>query len=149
MAHYNAVNQLTSFNNESFIYDANGNLKDDGVRTYQWDAENRLLSIGYKNDASKTTTFRYDGMGRRLAIVETNGGATTETRHLWCGDVLCQARTAGDVVTRRYYPEGMAIPQGGTLLYYGTDHLGSGGETCRELIPRICAAGWWRTWTRA
>jgi RHS repeat-associated protein len=125
MAHYNPVNQLASFNSETFSYDVNGNLKDDGIRRYQWDAENRLLSIGYKADAGKTTTFRYDGIGRRLAIMETNGGATTETRHLWCGDSLCQARTAGDVVTRHYYPEGVAIPQGGTLLYYGTDHLGS------------------------
>lgn len=125
MAHYNSVNQLTSFNSESFSHDANGNLKDDGVRTYQWDAENRLISISYKNDASKATAFRHDGMRRRLAIVETNGGATTETRYLWCGATLCQARTAGDIVTRRYYPQGMAIPQGGTLLYYGTDHLGS------------------------
>jgi RHS repeat-associated protein len=125
MPHYNNVNQLTSFNSENFSYDGNGNLKDDSIHTYQWDAENRLLSIGYKNDASKATAFRYDGMGRRLAIIETNGGAITETRYLWCGARLCQARTAGDAVTRRYYPQGMAIPQGGTLLYYGTDHLGS------------------------
>ena len=125
IGHYNTVNQLVVLNSDSFSYDANGNLEDDGVRTYQWDAENRLLAIGYKNDASKATTFRYDGMGRRLAIIETNGGATTETRHLWCGDTLCQARTVNDTVTRRYYSEGVAIPQGGTLLYYGTDHLGS------------------------
>ncbi|MEO9061082.1 MAG: RHS repeat-associated core domain-containing protein [Nitrosospira sp.] len=125
MAHSNSVNQLTNFNNESFSHDGNGNLKDDGVRTYQWDAENRLISIGYKNDASKGTSFHHDGLGRRLAIIETNGGATTETRYLWCSATLCQARTAGDIVTRRYYPQGMAIPQGGTLLYYGIDHLGS------------------------
>lgn len=124
-ASYNSANQLVSFNGTTFVYDANGNLIEDDTRTYQWDAENRLLSIGYKSQPGKTTSFRYDGMGRRLAIIESNGIATNETRYLWCGDSLCQARTSEDVVTRHYYPEGVAIPQGGTLLYYGKDHLGS------------------------
>lgn len=102
-----------------------GNLLDDGARTYRWDAENQLIGIGYKASPAKSTAFRYDGLGRRLAIVEGNGTASTETRYLWCGTRLCQARNAADVVTRRYFPEGEAIPQGDTRLYYGMDQLGS------------------------
>ena len=121
----NNLNQITSNNGTAFKYDANGNLLNDGIRTYQWDAENRLIAVGYPADSTQATTFRYDGLGRRLAIVTTGGTLPSETRYLWCGDSLCQARTAADVVTRRYYPEGEVIPAAGTLLYYGKDQLGS------------------------
>jgi RHS repeat-associated protein len=121
----NALNQIASFNGQGFVYDANGNLLSDGTRTYTWDAENRLLSIGYVAQPTWSTTFRYDGHGRRIAIVTTNDSGTTETRYLWCGDTICQARDATDTVTRRYYPEGELLPGSATPLYYAKDHLGS------------------------
>lgn len=124
-ATYNAANQIATFGSASFFYDANGNLTDDGTRTYQWDAENRLVGIGYKAQPGNSTTLRYDGMGRRLAIADAGNLGTTETRYLWCGGQLCQARTIEDAVTRRYFLEGVVIPQGGTQLYYSKDHLGS------------------------
>jgi RHS repeat-associated protein len=117
---FNAVNEIASFNGQSFTYDANGNTLADGLRTYKWDAENRLTSVTVKA-SGRTTTFRYNGLGLRTAIV--SGGV--ETRYLWCGDSLCQARTATDMISRRYFSEGEAIPAGGTLLYYGQDQLGS------------------------
>lgn len=113
---YNSLNQVASYS-----YDADGNLLDDGQRTYTWDAENRLLSVTLKAQSGKSTTFRYDGYGRRIAII-TNG---TEVRYLWCGQQLCQARSAADVVTRRYFAEGEAIPTSGTALYYIEDQIGS------------------------
>ncbi|MEQ1742928.1 MAG: RHS repeat-associated core domain-containing protein [Candidatus Nitrotoga sp.] len=121
----NNLNQVAAANGQSYVYDANGNLVDDGVRTYLWDAENRLLQIGYKAQPTRSTQFRYDGLGRRIAIISKNGTIATENRYLWCGDSLCQSRTATDVVTRRYYPEGEVRPQGNALLYYNRDHLGS------------------------
>jgi RHS repeat-associated protein len=119
-ATYNELNQVKNFGSSSYLYDANGNVLDDGVRTYQWDAENRLIQVVHKTGPG-TTTFRYDGLGRRISI-SYNG---SETRYLWCGSTLCQGRTSTDTVTRRYYPEGEAIPLSGTLLYYGQDQLGS------------------------
>ena len=124
-ASVNSLNQITINNGAAFKYDANGNLLSDGARTYQWDAENRLIAVNYMAIPAQATTFRYDGLGRRLAIVTSGGTLPSETRYLWCGDSLCQARTAADVVTRRYYPEGEVIPAAGTLLYYAKDHLGS------------------------
>ena len=113
---YNDLNQITSDS-----YDANGNLLDDGQRAYTWDAENRLLSVTSKTQAGKTTTFRYDGLDRRIAIV-TN---STEVRYLWCGEQMCQARSAADVVTRRYFDQGELVPSSDTELYYAQDQLGS------------------------
>ena len=122
---YNGVNQPTSVNGAPILHDANGNLLDDGARTYRWDAANRLIGIGYKAAPSQSTSFRYDGLGRRVAIVNTTGTSNNETRYLWCGGSLCQARSATDTVMRRYYSEGEQIPAGNTQLFYSVDQLGS------------------------
>lgn len=56
----NSVNQVSSANGVAYSYDANGNLTDDGIRTYQWDAGNRLLKIGYKAQPTCSTCKRPD-----------------------------------------------------------------------------------------
>ena len=98
----------------------------DGTRTYAWDAEQRLVRIGYTG-TGRSTTFRYDGLGRRTAVIENDGATATETRYLWCGERLCQARDATDTVTRRYYDEGeLAVAATGDVAaFYAEDHLGS------------------------
>jgi RHS repeat-associated protein len=124
-ASMNALNQVSSFNGQAFVYDANGNLLSDGARTYTWDAADRLLSIGYAANPAWSTAFRYDGLGRRIAVVTTNDSGTTETRYLWCGDSICQSRDGTDTVTRRYYPEGELIPGAGVPMFYAQDQQGS------------------------
>jgi RHS repeat-associated protein len=108
------------------MHDAAGNLTDDGVRTYAWDAEQRLVRIGYTG-TSRSTEFRYDAFGRRTAVVERDGTTATEARYLWCGERICQARDGADTVTRRYYDEGeLAVSATGDVAtFYAEDHLGS------------------------
>ncbi|HYR21483.1 MAG TPA: RHS repeat-associated core domain-containing protein [Chthoniobacterales bacterium] len=65
---FNDVNQLT---NSGYTYDANGNLTADPAKTYEWDAANRLTAINYNGSAARTE-FTYDGLGRRVKIVEKN-----------------------------------------------------------------------------
>jgi YD repeat-containing protein len=48
---------------KSFTYDLNGNLTGDGVKTYEWDAVNRLVAV--KQGGSTLASFTYDGNGRR------------------------------------------------------------------------------------
>ena len=55
---YNVNNQLTSWNGTTLSYDLNGNMINDGSRSYSWNARNQLSSIG-------ATTFAYDGSLRR------------------------------------------------------------------------------------
>jgi RHS repeat-associated protein len=124
VATFNNVNQISSINGVHFSYDASGNLIDDGQRTYQWDAENRLIAVVDKSPPRKETDFTYDGLGRRIAITSNSGNGAVNARYLWCGSALCQARTPKDVVTRRYYPEGELHAEGQNL-YYARDHLGS------------------------
>jgi YD repeat-containing protein len=79
----NALNQLDSVSKNSGIgaaqgpfsitYDFNGNMTyDGGNRTFEWDAADRLVAINYADNGNRTE-FAYDGMGRRVKIIEYSG----------------------------------------------------------------------------
>jgi YD repeat-containing protein len=55
----------------SFTYDSNGNLTNDGSKTYTWNARNQLTGLA----GGITASFAYDGVGRRRA--KTVSGTTT------------------------------------------------------------------------
>jgi RHS repeat-associated protein len=106
----------------SFTNDANGNLINDGVRTYEWDAEDRLVAAV---QGVRRSEFAYDGAGRRVRIVEKDGATVlSDRRYLWCGLTICEERdAAGTTVTRRFFPQGMQ--EGTDAYFYTRDHLGS------------------------
>jgi RHS repeat-associated protein len=122
---YNDLNQAKAFNSKNFTYDLNGNLTQDDLHTYQWDAENRLIGIGFIGKTGVTESFSYDGRNHRIASTVQNGSVATVTHYFWCGESLCEGRNARDKVIRRYFVEGEEAPAAGTLLYYGRDHIGS------------------------
>ncbi len=77
---------------QAFQYDANGNLLSDGMRTFEWDAENRLTAI---NAGTHRSEFGYDGLGRRVLISEKDNGAVTSGSHfLWIGDQMVEETDA-------------------------------------------------------
>jgi RHS repeat-associated protein len=62
---------------ESFRYDADGNLTNDGRWSYTWDAENRLtrMTVNTNVGLQYQLTFAYDPKGRRIQkLVATNSG---------------------------------------------------------------------------
>jgi RHS repeat-associated protein len=124
----NALNQIATRNSTSWVYDAAGNLLDDGARTYTWDAAQRLISITDKATGRKSE-FIYDGQSRLTITKEYPAGSATsqETRYLWCGHKVCQARDGQDNITARYFDEGEI--KGSQSLYYTKDHQGSIMET--------------------
>ncbi|WP_321818384.1 MULTISPECIES: RHS repeat-associated core domain-containing protein [unclassified Paraburkholderia] len=124
-ATYNNLNQLTTLSGQSLSWDANGNLLSDGQRTYTWDAENRLIGVGYPGQSGKITAFSYDGIGRRVAITSTpaGGGSSATTLYIWCGLSLCESMNSNGAVRRGYYAEGELVA--GTPIYYGVDQLNS------------------------
>src|SRR5262249_14588554 len=103
-------------------YDANDNLVNDGARTYEWDAVNRLVAVSQGTSRSE---FSYDGLGHRIRIVEkTSGTVTGDKRYVWCGIKPCQERDAsGATVTKAFYRHG--IMDGSTKYFATLDHLGS------------------------
>ncbi|MFJ9028570.1 RHS repeat-associated core domain-containing protein [Streptomyces sp. NPDC102274] len=67
-------NRLTTFNGRSFTYDAEGQLKSDGKRTYNWNARGELT--GLTETGGLSSTFAYDPLGTRSA--KTLGGTTSK-----------------------------------------------------------------------
>lgn len=125
---YNDLNQITQVSGQAHSYDANGNLISDGVRSYSWDAENRLIGITYAATPGKQTQFSYDGLGRRIEIDDTpaGGGTPTTAKYVWCGSQLCQARNGAYVTARSYFNEGEFKTTGpNPALFYGVDQIGS------------------------
>ena len=62
-AAYDAANEQTQFSGSTLTYDNNGNLTNDGVNAYQWNARNRLVGIS----GGATASFNYDALGRRTS----------------------------------------------------------------------------------
>ncbi len=124
----------TTGSTTTLTYDANGNLLNDGIKTYEWDAVNRLIAINYTG-TSKRTEFSYDPLGRRSRIVEKTGDTESEKDFAWNGLELCEERDSSNTVTKRYYSQGMEVVSGSNIgsYYYTRDHLGS----VRELLDNV------------
>ncbi len=71
-ATYDDANQTATFSGTSFTHDDNGNLTNDGVRSYTWNARNELASVTGPVNGS----FAYDAFGRRRS--KTIAGVTTQ-----------------------------------------------------------------------
>ncbi len=87
----NQYDSVTSTENgtpktENCAYDKNGNLLNDGVRAYTWDAENQLVAVTPVNptEGSKRVEYTYDWRMRRQdkkSLVFTNGAWTLVRTH--------------------------------------------------------------------
>ncbi len=128
-AGYNALNQLVS--------------ADTGPAdslTCEWDAAQRLTAV---NQGAHRSEFYYDGLDRRVRIVEkVNGVVVADNYFIWSGEALCEARDGSATrVVRRFFPEGEGIigSGGSTNLFYTRDHLGSireGLDSAGSLVAR-------------
>ena len=110
---------------QQFTYDNDGNLTGDGLRTFAWDAENRLVKVTKGNDVQE---FVWNGSGQRVA--EKRNDAVTK-QWVWDGTELREERTADNSVTKRFYSGGVVLgpeaasPAAENRLCYTRDHLGS------------------------
>jgi YD repeat-containing protein len=97
----NALNQYPSVAGVALGYDANGNLTGDGVWSYGYDAENRLVSA---TRSGVTIGYGYDAAGRRRSRT-VNG---TVTSFLSAGDQeIAEYDQAGALVRRFVWGAGL------------------------------------------
>ena len=66
--------RLTSWNGQTYSYDADGNLTGNGTDTYVWNARNQLTAI--KQGGTTIASFSYDPLGRRVGT-DFNGNAAS------------------------------------------------------------------------
>ena len=126
----NAGNQLTADANFTYQYDDNGNLTrktllaTGNYSQYTYDAENRLVQVqefaAGNLTAITTSTYRYDGLGRRIEKV-ANGQTT---RYVYDGeDILFEADGSNVLQARYTHGPGIDEPVSRTPMVPG---LGSG-----------------------
>jgi RHS repeat-associated protein len=89
---FDAANRLVQWNGGVLSYDADGNLRSTGLDNFTWNARGQLAgtTIG-------STTFGYDGTGRRAAKVA--GSATT--RYMYDGASLVQELNGASPIASR------------------------------------------------
>jgi RHS repeat-associated protein len=104
------------------------------------------VALAASSDGAGGNTWAYYALGsRRAAAVHdqhtrpqhwaiAQDGA--QTRYLWCGDSICQARDAGDAVTKRYFPQGQFNVAGAKKLYAAIDQVG----TVRDVLDAATGA---------
>lgn len=109
----NNVNAYTMNNGIQLVYDNNGNLIDDGMHSYSYDWDNRLVKVD-------DTEFKYDALRRRIfkndisyyylgtQMIEENNGLTFKSYIFGNG-----------------IDETVGVQQEGTLHYYHNNHIGS------------------------
>jgi RHS repeat-associated protein len=121
----NGLNQYNTVGGQTYSYDNNGNLTNDGTHVYTYDSENRLLTV----DGS-TASYKYDFAGRRVAKIV--GGTTTT--YVYDGDQIIAEYENGTL--KRKYIYGLSIdepirmsvvlsPGSEVLYYYHYNALGS------------------------
>ena len=123
---YDDANRLASVNGVTYTYDANGNLKSDGVNRYSYDYANRMSELCSNWDEvgqvclGDVYTYAYNGRGDRLQ--QTVGSVTTNyVLDLNAG--LTQVLSDG--TTTYLYGNGRVGEYNGIWTYYAADALGS------------------------
>ncbi len=84
------------------------------------------MAINYPG-TSQSSEFTYDGLNRRVKVVEKTGATvTSQPRYLWHGMAIAEERDASNVVTRRFFAEGEQVVSAPAVnRCYERDHLGS------------------------
>jgi RHS repeat-associated protein len=110
----------------------------------KWDADNRLIQIDYPG-TNNNSQFSYDGLGRKVSIVETASGSVTSTKNFtWCQDSFnpykpCEARNASGVVSAQYFTLGEIVS--GTSYFFTADHLANPPDIAAQFLQTHAGTG--------
>jgi RHS repeat-associated protein len=130
---YNSANQIACLDgggnglcgdpdDVAYSYDAYGNLTSDGMKTYTYDAENRLVSV---SDGVSTASYAYNGDGDRVS--QTVDGVTTSyVLDTAAPLTLVLAETTGtETIYNLHGLDLVAQNDGASTEYFAYDGLGS------------------------
>jgi RHS repeat-associated protein len=115
---HNKLNEVTKYATTPVLYDhgnnttphagrGNGNIADDGIRTYAYDAFNRLTTVSDKSSGLTIGQYTYDAMGRRIVKIVSNGGLSGTitngtTRYLYAQNQCVEELNASGSTTRQF-----------------------------------------------
>jgi RHS repeat-associated protein len=115
----NQIASVTAGSTVNYTYDAAGNVTNDGLHSYTYDSENRLVSV----DSGSTASYAYDHQNRRYK--KTVG--STVTHYVWQGwHVIAEHNGSNGAVLTDYVYSGsrmIAKVASGTTQYLLSDRL--------------------------
>jgi len=120
----NSMNQYPSVGGNSFTYNSNGCLTDDGVWDFGYDTMNRLVSA---DNGTTSASYLYDPSGRQTQK-EVN---STKTRYIHAGIRIIAEYDGSDTLVKRYvHGPGLdevlfEIDSSNDVTYLHHDRLGS------------------------
>ena len=115
----------------SLSYDADGNILTDGIRSYVWDSQSRLVKVSWGPGSNKSTEFLYNSLGQRSEQIEKTDSTETAHYYLAYDGIQRIARFSGGTATsnldHQYFSQGERRKISGSWdsFYYTRDHLGS------------------------
>jgi RHS repeat-associated protein len=114
------TNRITEMGGYTFYYDSDGNLTQDDLYKYKYDAENRMVELRNLSD-TLIATYAYDG--NSLRVVKVVG--SDRTFYIYAGGQMVEEYE--DAASNQYNP-GTTPGQAGsesasTLIYQHGDHL--------------------------
>lgn len=115
-----STNQITSSGSSSFSYDANGNLTQDDIYVYKYDAENRLVEMDGISDGV-VATYAYDGNSVRTVKV----WGADRTYYLYSGSQLLSEfeDASSNTYTAGTTPGTVGSDSVALIMYQHPDHL--------------------------
>jgi RHS repeat-associated protein len=115
----NQIQSVTAVGTANYFFDAAGNITNDGVHSYTYDSENRLVNV----DGGSTASNSYDHQNRRVKKV--SGGGTTH--YVWEGSQVIAEHdgSTGAVATDYVYSGSRMIAKvaSGITRYFLSDRL--------------------------
>ncbi len=117
---YDAANRLTNVDGVAYTWDDNGNLLNDGSKTYTYTQANRLIAV---SDQQSAASFVYNGDGARVKQV-VDGHGITYTLDLATPLVTVLAERT-DTTTTHY------------IYALGTRPLAQHGDEWEYLLPDV------------
>lgn len=126
-------------NSSGFIYDSNGNLTQDGLGSYAYDADNRMTQSVV---SAATSSYAYDG--KRLRVGKDN------STYIFSGSKVV-AEYASGALSKEYIYSGsklIATLNGTNMTYHHGDHLSNRVETdtTGNVVRTYCNLPFGDTW---
>lgn len=115
-----STNRITAMGGYNFLYDSNGNLTQDDLYKYKYDAENRLVEVKNLSD-TLIATYAFDG--HSLRTIKVVGADRTWYLHAGTELIAEFEDAASAVYNTPTSPGGAGSDSGALFLYQHSDHL--------------------------
>jgi len=115
-----STNRITAMGGYNFLYDSNGNLTQDDLYKYKYDAENRLVEVKNLSD-TLIATYAFDG--HSLRVIKVVGADRTWYLHAGTELIAEFEDAASATYSTPTNPGGAGSDSGALFLYQHGDHL--------------------------